>query len=125
MFDATSKPRVFATPPGVDFAQALVDGLTTRASNMPAEQWARTQIFVNTTRMQRRVRAVFDKGPAQLLPQIRLITDLASDPSPQPVPAAISQMRRRLELSRFVGLLLDREPDLAPRAALYDLSDKA
>ncbi|MEM9788325.1 MAG: double-strand break repair protein AddB, partial [Pseudomonadota bacterium] len=32
-------------------------------------------------------------------------------------------MRRRLELSRFVGLLLDREPDLAPRAALYDLSD--
>ena len=32
-------------------------------------------------------------------------------------------MRRRLELSRFVGQLLDAEPDLAPRAALFDLSD--
>ncbi len=123
MFDPAPQPRIFATPPGVDFAQALVSGLIDRAGTLPAEEWARTEIYVNTTRMQRRIRDVFDAGPPRLLPRIRLITDLAADPSLDSLPPAVSPLRRRLELSRFVALLLDREPDLAPRAALYDLSN--
>lgn len=123
MFEPAHKPRVFATPPGVDFAQALVDGLTLRTATQQPDSLARTEIYVNTTRMQRRLRDVFDDGPARLLPRIRLITDLAGDPSPRPIPAAVSPLRRRLELSRFVSRLLDQAPDLAPRAALYDLSD--
>ncbi|MDX8353226.1 double-strand break repair protein AddB [Cognatiyoonia sp. IB215182] len=123
MFESTSKPRVFATPPGVDFADALVAGLEDRAAHLSPTDWACMEIYVNTTRMQRRVREVFDHGPPRLLPRIRLITDLANDPTAIPQPAAISPLRRRLELSRFVSLLLAREPDLAPPAALYDLSD--
>lgn len=123
MFEPSEKPRVFAMPPGADFASGLVDGLLQRAATLSPDDWGRTEIYVNTTRMQRRIRSVFDAGPARLLPRIRLITDLASDPISLTVPPAISPLRRRLELSQFVAKLLEQEPDLAPQTALFDLSD--
>ncbi len=123
MFDCSDQPRVFGTAPGTDFAGALVAGLEARCKDYTAAEWARVEIFVNTTRMQRRIRAVFDAGPARLLPRIRLVTDLANDPVSLALPPAVSPLRRRLELSQFVAKLLDRQPDLAPRAALYPLSD--
>ncbi|WP_341367765.1 double-strand break repair protein AddB [Yoonia sp. BS5-3] len=123
MFEESDHPRVFALPPGADFATGLVDGLLDRAGGLTPEMWARTEIYVNTTRMQRRIRSVFDAGPARLLPRIRLITDLASDPVSMGIAPAVSPLRRRLELSQFVAKLLEQEPDLAPQTALYDLSD--
>lgn len=123
MFDPDTQPRIFASPPGVDFAQGLVDGLIARTAHMTPTDLARVEIYVNTTRMQRRIRAVFDTGPARLLPRVRLITDLSNDPVSLDLPPAVSPLRHRLELSQFVAKLLDKEPDLAPRAALYDLSD--
>ncbi|SFS19831.1 double-strand break repair protein AddB [Yoonia litorea] len=123
MFDQSSKPRIFGMPPGIDFAESLVRGLENRCGDYNPADWARVEIFVNTARMQRRIRAVFDAGPARLLPRIRLITDLADDPLSLGVPPAVSPLRRRLELSQFVAKLLESQPDLAPRAALYDLSD--
>ena len=39
------------------------------------------------------------------------------------LPPAIPPLRRRLELAKVVSGLLEAQPDLAPRAALYDLSD--
>ncbi|MEL6684687.1 MAG: double-strand break repair protein AddB [Pseudomonadota bacterium] len=123
MFDPQTTPRIFASPPGVDFAQGLVAGLTARCKGMTPTDLARVEIYVNTTRMQRRIRTVFDAGPARLLPRVRLITDLANDPISLDLPPAVSPLQRRLELSQFVAKLLDKEPDLAPRAALYDLSD--
>ncbi len=123
MFEPQTTPRIFASPPGVDFAQGLVAGLTARCKGMTPTDLARIEIYVNTTRMQRRIRTVFDAGPARLLPRVRLITDLANDPISLDLPPAVSPLQRRLELSQFVAKLLDKEPDLAPRAALYDLSD--
>ena len=123
MFEPSDQPRIFASPPGVDFAQGLVDGIIQRANGMAPADWAKIEIYVNTTRMQRRIRSVFDSGPARLLPRIRLITDLAMDPVSLALRPAVSPLRRRLELSQFVAKLLEKEPDLAPRAALYDLSD--
>jgi double-strand break repair protein AddB len=123
MFDPTSTPRIFGSAPGVDFAQGLVSGLEQRGADLSSLEWARVEIYVNTTRMQRRIRAVFDSGPARLLPRIRLVTDLADDPISLDLPPAISPLTRRLELSQFVAKLLEKEPGLAPRAALYDLSD--
>lgn len=123
MFDQGDQPRIFAIPPGVDFAEAFINGLTDRALGMPPADWARVEIYVNTSRMQRRMRSVFDAGPARLLPRVRLITDLANDPVSADIPPAASPLRRRLELSQFITRLLDHQPDLAPRAALYDLSD--
>ncbi len=123
MFEPTPKARVFGLPPGADFASALVAGLLDLAGDLPPQDFAKIQIFVNTSRMQRRIREVFDAGPPRLLPRICLITDLANDPISHDVKPKVSALRRRLELATLVSGLLDQEPELAPRAALYDLSD--
>ncbi|MEM8536528.1 MAG: double-strand break repair protein AddB [Pseudomonadota bacterium] len=123
MFEPSPTPRIFGSAPGVDFAQSLVTGLITRQANADPTAMARVTIFVNTTRMQRRLREVFDAGSARLLPRIRLITDLAHDPVALSLPQAVPKLQRRLELVQFVSKLLEAQPDLAPRASLYALSD--
>ena len=80
MFSPSDKPRIFGTAPGTDFAESLVAGLLSRGDGYAAQDWARIEIFVSTARMQRRIREVFDQGPAMLLPRIRLLTELANDP---------------------------------------------
>ncbi len=116
-----SGPRLFALPPGVDFPTELARGLIERAET--SEALARVELYVNTERMSRRLRAAFEAGPASLLPRVKMITDIA-DPLikarlRQPAPA----LRRRLELTGLVGRLLEAQPDLAPRSALFDLAD--
>ncbi len=123
MFDPSESPRLFGLPPGVDFAKGFVDGLIARTAALSPEAMGRVEVFVNTRRMQRRMRAIFDAGPARLLPRLRLVTDLAFDPISLDVPPPVAPIRRRLDLTRLVGQLLDAQPDLAPRSALYDLSD--
>ncbi|WP_322743287.1 double-strand break repair protein AddB [Marivivens aquimaris] len=123
MFQPTDRPRIYGLPTGVDFASELAKGITDRLGGMAPHEIARTEVYLNTRRMQRRLREVFDQGPARLLPRVRLVTDLARDPASSTLPQPISPLRRRLELSRFVSALLESEPDLAPRSALYDLSD--
>lgn len=123
IFPDAPAPRLFGLPPGADFARRVVAGLQARMAGQPPEAMARVELFVNTRRMQRRMREVFDQGPARLLPRIRLVTDLAQDRSAADLPPAVAPLRRRLELSQLVAQLLDAEPDLAPRATLYDLSD--
>ncbi|WP_246003793.1 PD-(D/E)XK nuclease family protein [Histidinibacterium lentulum] len=117
-----STPRLFALPPGVDFGAELVRGLDQRTAGLPPEEAARITIYVNTRRMQRHVRAIQDRGPAALLPRLRLLTDLSRDPVPGESPCARA-LPRRLALMRLVRALLEAEPDLAPRAALFDLAD--
>lgn len=121
MFD-TPGPRLFGTAPGVDFPRALVRGLRDRVQG-PPDAMARVELYVNTTRMARRLREVFDAGPAALLPRVRLVTDLADPLSAAELPDPVPPLRRRLELTNLVSRLLDAQPDLAPRAALFDLAD--
>ncbi|HEY9020185.1 MAG TPA: double-strand break repair protein AddB [Paracoccaceae bacterium] len=123
MFDSTDKARVFGLPPGVDFPKALVQGLMTRHAGHPPDALARVQLIVNTRRMARRIRDLFDAGPALLLPRIQLVTDLGDHADLARIAPAVSPLRRRLEISQLVARLLDSQPDLAPRASLYDLSD--
>ena len=123
MFDRSDTPRVFATPLGVDFTAALVRGVAKRLSGQPPEALARVEIYVNTARTQRRLRAIYADHGAGFLPQIKLVTDLARRPDMSGLPAAISPLRLRLQLSQLVSALLDREPQLAPRSSLYGLSD--
>ncbi|GGB18063.1 double-strand break repair protein AddB [Allosediminivita pacifica] len=123
MFDPTDTPRAFGLPPGVDFPVELVAGLRARLQGHPPEAMARVEIYVNTRRMARRLRDIFDAGPACLLPRIRLVTDLADPLTAAHLPQPVPPLRRRLELTALVAQLLDSQPDLAPRAALFDLSD--
>lgn len=123
MFDPKDKVRLFGLPPGADFPLAVVEGLRARMSGKPPEALAQVQLIVNTRRMARRIRDLFDRGPACLLPRIQLVTDLGDYAELSRIPPAVSPLRRRLEISQLVSRLLDSQPDLAPRASLYDLSD--
>ncbi|WP_027235901.1 double-strand break repair protein AddB [Leisingera caerulea] len=123
MFEPSTKPRLFAVPCGADFPRALVEGLRSRSQDLPPEALARAELIVNTSRMARRVRSLFDAGPAMLLPRMLLLTDLAQRATLDGLPPALPPLRRRLELSQLIAKLLDAQPDLASRASLYDLSD--
>ena len=123
MFEPSAKPRLFAVPCGADFPRALVEGLRSRSQDLPPEALARAELIVNTSRMARRVRSLFDAGPAMLLPRMLLLTDLAQRATLDGLPPALPPLRRRLELSQLIAKLLDAQPDLASRASLYDLSD--
>ena len=123
MFDPSDHPRIFGLPAGIDFATSVTHGLMSRLDDTTPEALGRVTIYVNTRRMQRRIRTVFDQGPARILPKVRLITDLALDPISSTLPPPASPLRRRLELSQLVAALLDQEHELAPRSALFDLAD--
>lgn len=122
MFDG-SGPRVFALPPGLDFPAAVVAGLHARLKGSPPEAMARVTLFVNSDRTAKGIRAAFDAGPPALLPRIRLVTDIADPVLRAQLTPPVPPLRRRLELTALVARLLRAEPDLAPRAALFDLSD--
>jgi ATP-dependent helicase/nuclease subunit B len=123
LFEPADTARIFAVPNGVDFPCALVRGLMQRGKSRPPEGLARVEIILNTARMMRRCRSLFEAGPALILPRMRLLTDLAREASLQGLPPALPPLRRRLELSQLIAKLLDAQPDLAARSSLYDLSD--
>ena len=116
-------PRVFHLPPGVDFAPALVAGLRARLAAAPPEAMANVTLYLNTNRMRRRVREAFVAACPGFLPRLHVLTDLTEGLALSGIAAAVSPLRRRLELSQLIARLLDAQPDLAPRAALYDLAD--
>lgn len=121
MFD-TPAPRLFGLPPGADFPARVAAGLVQRFKNLPPEDLAKVELFVNTRRMQRRMRVLFAESGPLILPRVRLVTELGQDPT-LALPPPVSQLRRRLELARLVLGLLEREPDLAPRASAFALAD--
>ncbi len=123
MFEPSDRARLFALPAGADFPLGLVRGFCARMEGRPPEDMARAELFVNTRRMQRRVRDLFAAQGARLLPRVRLVTDLGREVSMADLPPPVPPLRRRLELAQLVSRLLDQQPDLAPRAAIYDLAD--
>lgn len=123
MFDPSDNSRVFALPPGVDYPDALLDGLIKRCDTSNPDALARVQLIVNTRRMARRIRELFDAGPPRLLPRVSLITDIGESWQVDAIEPAISPLRRRLELAQLISVLLERQPDLAARSSLYDLAN--
>jgi double-strand break repair protein AddB len=115
--------RVFSLPPGADFAADLLHGLRTHLHGQPPEAMARVELYVGTERMARRLRALFDQGPACLLPRIRLVTDLADPLDLAGLATPVPGLRRRLELVGMVARLIESAEGIAPRAAMFDLAD--
>lgn len=123
MFEASSQPRVFALPCGVDVAASVMAGIKLRLADASPEAVARVEVIVNSDRMARRLRKAFEAGPPGFLPRIRTV-DTCADPRDLACLAPrVPGMRRRLELMQLVAGLLDAEPTLAPRSALFDLAD--
>ncbi|GAA6165545.1 double-strand break repair protein AddB [Pelagimonas sp. KU-00592-HH] len=123
MFEPSDKPRVFGIPVGADFPKNLAEGLRARFSDRPPEEFARVELIVNTRRMERRIREIFDQGPPTLLPRIRLLSDFGRATHAHDIPPPVPPLRKRFELIRLISQLLDAQPDLAARASLYDLAD--
>ncbi len=121
-FAPAEAPRVFAVPPGADFPAVLVDGLLARHGDGPPEALAQVTVYVTTRRMARRIADILDRGPARLLPRVRLVTDLAQAQPMAPLPLPVPPLRRKLELARLVGALIAADPTLAPGSAVYDLA---
>lgn len=94
-FEPQDTPRLFSVPCGVDFPRALVQGMIERASGQPPEALAKAELIVNTSRMARRVRDLFDRGPSVLLPKISLLTDLDLRATLRGLPPALPPLRRR------------------------------
>lgn len=114
--------RIFAIPPGCDFPAELVAGLQQRMAGRPPQDMAKITLYLNTTRMRRRVTEIFTQGGAGFLPKLRLITDIDQDPALD-LTAPVSSLRRRLELANLIAALLSAQPELAPRSAIFDLAD--
>ncbi|MFL4469391.1 double-strand break repair protein AddB [Tateyamaria armeniaca] len=123
MFDPSTSPRVFGCAMGVDFPAAVIRGLEQRLQNAAPEDWARVTLFVNTRRMARRLRDLFDAGPPRLLPRIRMITDLDDLLPGDPLPEAASALRRRLQLVALTNKLIEQQTGFAPETAGFDMAD--
>ena len=106
--------HVYTLPPGVDFAAELVRGLRDRMAAQPPDAIARVRLYLNSERMRRQVVRAFASSGAGFLPQLILVSDLAEDPAFAALPPVVPPLRRRLELTRAIDLLLHRAPDLAP-----------
>ena len=120
---AGAAERVWGVAPGVDFPAALLAGLEQRMGDAAPEDWGRVELYVNTERMGRRLRDLLMRGPARILPRIRLVSAIADDPRiASTLPPAVPPLRRQLQLAQLVSRLLDQAPDLAPRAAVFDLA---
>ncbi|MEM0934607.1 MAG: double-strand break repair protein AddB [Pseudomonadota bacterium] len=117
-----STPRLYGVPPGADFAEAVLGGLEARYAGAAAEVWGRMTIIVNAGRMARRLRACFEAGPARLLPKILPVSDLGPLAVGLPVPQAMPRLTLVLHLARLLDALTDATPDIAPKAALFDLA---
>ena len=122
MFKAIGS-HIFGLSPGVDFPAQLVKGLRIRLAEEPPEAMAKVQLYVNTSRMRRRIQDLFCSTGAGFLPQIRLITEIGEQSLLAGIPAAIPPLRRRLELAALIAPLINADPSFAPRAAIYDLAD--
>ena len=123
LFEAADGPRVFAVPPGRDFAVEFVAGLRRRIAGQPPDAMANVVVFLSTRRIRQGIRDEFADGSAGFLPRLRLVTDLAADPGFPDIPPPVSPLRRRLELSQAVGKLLEGDGRFGSRTAIYDLAD--
>ncbi len=116
-------PRLFGLAPGVDFPRALVAGIASRLDGQDPSAIARVELYVNTERMRRRITSLYHLNRACFLPRIRLVTELARDPTLSGIPQAADPLARRLELAQLVRRLIAAEPDMAAQDSAYDLAE--
>lgn len=119
MFERDDTPRAFALEPGVDVADAIVEGLRARLPKGDTTAIARTTIWVNTRRLERRLVEVLSVGPATLLPKIRPIAEFGSELLEG---SSSSALRQRLELAALLRPVMEADPAMGPPASAFALA---
>lgn len=119
----SSNPKLYGVGLGVDFANAVVEGLLAKVRGQSPEALARVNLIVNTERMGRRIKKLLRQKGALLHPKVHLLSDLFELTGPLPFAAPQSPLVNRFELITLVSKLLDQQKDFAARASLFDLSD--
>ena len=115
--------KIFGMPCGADFPRSLASGIFNFFSAYSPEILARVNIIVNTNRMRRRLLEEFASLDTVLIPKVYVLSDLSEligtfkDPNPN------SPLQYRFELMVLVQKLIEQQPDLASKSALYDLTD--
>ncbi|WP_321365334.1 double-strand break repair protein AddB [uncultured Celeribacter sp.] len=123
MFTQDGSPALFGVPCGAHYPSAIKNGLLVRLKDMPPEVLARTEIFVNTSRMKKEIQEAFEDGSTRFLPKLRLLSQIGMDHDFMDLPVPISGLRRRLELAQLVSYFLKQEPQFATSSSVFDLSD--
>jgi ATP-dependent helicase/nuclease subunit B len=125
LFDEGSAdgPRLFATSLGVDFCAALIAGLDARLAGQPPEAIARVEMLVANARMLRRLQALYLARGHGFLPRLRTVAALSETSDLAGLDPAMPPLRLRLKLADLVRQLIERDPGLAPRSAIYPLAD--
>ena len=115
--------KIFGMPCGADFPRSLASGVFNFFSAYSPEILARVNIIVNTNRMRLRLLEEFASLDTVLIPKVYVLSDLSEligtfkDPNPN------SHLQYRFELMVLVQKLIEKQPDLASKSALYDLTD--
>lgn len=122
VFETSSTPRVFALPPGCDFAKEFTKGLIERFGDTSPLIMARSEIYLNTGRVKRGLVAAFGEQGTYLLPKMRLVTELASDSRFWDIAPPVPGLRRQLELFQAVSKLLEKDDRFAAQASAFDLA---
>ncbi len=122
LFNASQNANVFGMPLGVDFPRALVEGLLAAYADKPPEELAKVHLILNTSRMERRVKELFDEGKALLLPRISLIAQVDAFAHASAFEKPVPRIQRELEIAPLIHRLVDNDESIAPRSAVYDLA---
>jgi ATP-dependent helicase/nuclease subunit B len=122
MFDRDSRPRVFCTPPGVDFCAALATGFIQRSAAMDPLKRARSEIWVNTNRTLFRLTEAFAALRPLLLPRLATVDSLGEALISGAKPA-VPRLERVFETAALVRRLIELDPGFAAPTAAFDLAD--
>ncbi|MEM6489626.1 MAG: hypothetical protein AAF677_15380, partial [Pseudomonadota bacterium] len=127
LFVPASGPRVYALPPGCDYAAAFAEGLGQRLAGQPPEAAARVEVLVATARARQALEAawVAAAGGPCLVPRLTLIDELAETPPPalaprdpaDAPPAVAGAGVRLMALTRLVARFLAARDGTTPPAA--------
>ena len=114
-------PQIFALPPGVDFAVELISGMESRYGSGAADL-AGIDLWVNTSRMRRKLVELLESRTPCVLPRIRTLPELASLPLPGLLPGS-SPLEFRLELRQLVAKLMQSDTRFRGGASPFALAD--
>ncbi|MEM7497607.1 MAG: double-strand break repair protein AddB [Pseudomonadota bacterium] len=125
LFKPAEGPRVFALPPGVDYAAGFAAGLRARLGALAPEAPLGIEVLVNTRRAARTLEEALAADGLGFLPRLSLLEALPSRAGAlgaAPLGPATDPLRRHLTLIELTEAWIARRDSGLPAAAAPDLA---